>query len=93
MLALTATTTAREQLRRLRESNPALFDLVGARISAVRSDPAGSNAGRSFRLDDGGLARLILFYDHLSGDDLVLVWVLDGEAMKIVAVEHASSQD
>jgi len=77
-------------LRQLRETNLNLFAIVSERIAAFRSDAAGPNAGRAFRLDDGSLARLASFYDGIAGRDLVLVWTVDtaGGTMKIVRLEH-----
>lgn len=88
MLALTATAEARSQLRALKTDNPGLFELVVDRIYKVRDDPGGKNAGRTFMLPTGRLARLATFYDAQSGGDLSLVWVIEdddeSQAVKIV---------
>lgn len=92
MLGLSATDVARDQLRRLRETNPALFAAVSRRIAEIRRDPSGPGAGRAFRLDDGTLARLATFYDPVAGQDVALVWVVTVDAgagtMKVLRLEH-----
>ncbi|MEN9802482.1 MAG: hypothetical protein RLZ37_1607, partial [Actinomycetota bacterium] len=40
----------------------------------------GRNSGRTFLLPTGRMARLATFYDAQSGDDLSLVWLIEGES-------------
>lgn len=79
MLSLAATVEARAQLRALKLSNPTLFQMVSDRITSLRIDPGGRNSGRTFLLPTGRMARLATFYDAQSGDDLSLVWLIEGE--------------
>ena len=94
MLLLTATATAKGQLRRLRETNPDLFRRVSERLEGLRADPGGAHAGRVFLLDDGSTARLATYYDHVALRDLVLVWTIEVDVesgtgvLKLVRAEH-----
>lgn len=94
MLGLSATSTARRQLKDLRTSNPDLFALVRERIEEIRADPGGPARGRVFVLDDGTSARLATFYDHRAGKDLAVIWKVeptvdtDPSTLILIRAEH-----
>jgi hypothetical protein len=88
VLGLEVTESARNQLRRLRKTNPRLFEMIGERITEVRHDPGGRYGGRTFLLADGRTARLATFYDHVETAEVCLVWLVrdDGSGPAMVVI-------
>jgi hypothetical protein len=88
VLGLKASKKVRRALRSLRESNPELFTIVSASITAARD---GQPRGAAFRLTDGRTARVISSYDFNAGTDFIVVWVLDesDEDSAILIIEAA----
>jgi hypothetical protein len=94
VLGLAVTDEALAQLRHLRRHNPELFGRLSDRINEVRRDPGGRNAGRSFLLDDGRVARLATFHDAGRGSDHCLVWLIEEDAQgPVVTVVWAAPFD
>jgi hypothetical protein len=94
MLDLQASSEARAELRKLKQSSPDVFAKITERITEVREDPGGKQAGRTFRTEDGETVHMATFYDPLAKCDVAVVWQIlmpDGSengVMRVVVVEH-----